>query len=146
MLPTTDEYEVDRSSFDETLAVLVLLVWLGLSELRLPPHDRTDKSTGDSCWPNTGDQLLSVESDELRLSETMSGGGRRCSRRLLTKRTEDADEDAETEAEPLDGGVSRLLLLRLPAALAGVSTQEAGAAEPSQTVDSGDSEPSAAGR
>ena len=54
------------------------LVWLGLSvELTLLP-ERIDRSTGDS-W-NNGDELS--ESVELRFSETISGGGLKCSRRL----------------------------------------------------------------
>lgn len=81
--PESGDEKADSSSDDETDAVLVLVlfVWLGLSELKLLP-ERTDKSTGDSCWPKSGDQL-SVESEELRLSETIKGGGRRCSNRLI---------------------------------------------------------------
>ena len=80
--PQSGEEKAESNSDDDTEAVLVLvlLVWLGLSELTLLP-ERTDKSTGDSCWPKSGDQL-SVESDELRLSDTISGGGLKCSNRL----------------------------------------------------------------
>ena len=91
---------------------MLVLVWLGLSELTLLP-DRTDKSTGDSCCPKSGDQL-SVESEELRLSETISGGGRKCSNRL--------NRGAKWPLMMDCGGDARLLLV------AGVKTQEAGAA------------------
>ena len=70
----------------------------------------------------------------------MSGGGRKCSSRLLTCRPDDEDDGDVADAD-VDGGVSRLQLLEAELVLAGVRTHEARvdpAVELSATLGSGE--------